>query len=433
MTSLLSHEGGGDDPNALPPEWATLDEWKRVAWMEGGATEYDRRLRGQREQEWLATADGKSATSVDDSDPYGMESEIRREMRRILVREEAQRRAAEHAAAEHASEWYGISGDVFDPDTPEPVPCVLEVVPGRYVFAPGITFLFGTRGSMKTWVAYQAILQEVRRGNCVLLLDYELSFEEAMRRLATLGATEEELRRVVYVQPSGAVSEAARAKLLERFASGPPSLVVIDSIGMAMGAAALDENSGSDIAKWAFDMPVWLKNQWPQAVILIIDHVTKGAAGGAATDPIGSQRKGAIADVLVNLRKLSPISRKVRGSGRATVQKDRKGFWEEGADMFDYEFGGGGRLALSAPDPAVMSVEFGKTANAKVMIAAYVGSHPDVKVEDARNALDIHPNDFTFFKESLVHEEVIIHESRKGLRRGPKWQEFMSENIVTDD
>lgn len=425
----------------LPSAWDSLSHAEKEDWAYSASNERGDYL-SHGEQRWrigvfaqyLQTAEGQAGAEADGyaSPADDFEREVEREIRRLRIRETALVRFAEETASEFATEWAGVLGSEFDPNTPEPVPCVLEVESGKFAFAPGIVFAFGARSALKTWLAYEAVVQEVRRGNAALLLDYELSYEEAMRRLYTLGMLPAEAERVVYVHPSAGISDAARARLRDRFGDAPPSVVVIDSMGMAMGAVGLDTNKDADVSKWAFDVPLWLKAEWPESVILIIDHTTK-ASGGESSDPIGSQRKSAIADLTVNVHVQSPISRTKRGTGRATVRKDRKGFYEPGADIFDYEFGGGGAFVMRPADPNLISVEFGEEGIARTKIAAYVNSHPGDTVEKVRGALGIQTVSFTSHKDALVAEGVIIHLPRKGLYPGPRWQEWMSSQIVTDD
>ena len=350
------------------------------------------------------------------------------QVREAHVREEVARIRAESRASPLAEEWFGSTGDQFDPETPEPYPCVLEFEPGEFTFTPGIHPLFGSRGSLKTWLAYKAAVQETERGNRALIIDYELSFEESMRRLLVLGATRWTMPRIVYVRPSGPVSDGGRTHLLRRFEDQPPSVVVIDSQGMGMAVAGLDENSGTASAQWSIELPSWLKRQWPSSVILPIDHLPK-AAKGSGSDPIGSQRKGAIADGLWLVQKLSNISRTTRGRGRLVVKKDRQGFRDEDQPVFDFEFGGGGDFVLKAPDTdeAVAEAMQG-LATSLVRIAEYVRDNPGVKVETAREALDIHPNSFTSLKRMLVDEDVIEHPNGRGLFPGEELETYLSEN-----
>lgn len=352
-------------------------------------------------------------------------AEVIKERRRIRARRMALDQEDEADAADLAEEWFGASGDQFDPDTPEPVPCVLEFAPGRFAFGPGINFLFGTRSSLKTWLAYVAVLQEVKRGNRALILDYELSFEVAMRRLHTLGITTEEATRVVYVQPSAPITDAGRARLLTRF-NEPPSLVVIDSTSTALGQAGLDTNDLTKVTSWIERLPRWIKKQWPGTVNLLIDHVPKGSES-TAVDPIGSQGKAAQADGLLFARVTETVSKATRGGGRVTTRKDRQGWSDEGQPLFDYAFGGGGPFELSAPDPDAAPVpgDLGDAAEVMMRVAVYVGQNEGVTVEAARSALDVHPGQFTGIKNALVGMSVIEHRPRRGLFKGEQWQSYV--------
>lgn len=363
---------------------------------------------------------------TEDDGSVAFQLQVQREVQRLLVHERAKEVVAEKRAAETADEWYGISGEAFDPEAPEPMPCVLEYAEGRFAFAPGIVFLFGARSALKTWLSYYAVVQEVGKGHRALIVDYEMSFEESMRRLYTLGLTAEQAHLVTYVHPSGPPSDAGRVQLLAQFGSDFPTVVVIDSMGMGMGLSGLDSNSDTDSARWAFEVPLWLKAQWPDSVIVLIDHVPKGQTGGAVTDPIGSQRKGAFADGLFLATVLAPVARATRGGGRVVNRKDRKGMHEEGVTLFDYEFGGGGPFVLSEPDHKVVSFELGEEATALVRIAAYVGEHEGNKVETVRNALGIQSAAFTAHKGSLVDQGVIEHRPRQGLFKGSKWQDYVN-------
>jgi len=353
------------------------------------------------------------------------------EARRVITRRQGEELATQWDAARTSGQWYGETGEDFDPDEPEPEPCYLEIEPGSYAFPPGVHYLFGPRSSAKTWLANFLGLQEIRRGQRFLVIDLEMDKRAAMRRLHVLGASRDEIRdgRWVYVHPSGAISDAARSQLLLRFADAPPAVVVIDSGGMATGASGLNSNDDSDMAKWALDVPFWMKSEWPDACIIVIDHVTKALSGGGATDPIGSQRKGASADGLYAVEILSTISRRARGKGRLTVHKDRSGFLEEGADLLDFEFGAGGPFEVRTPDTKVQPVpaKVAELLDDQYRIAVYVGDkHPDkVSVEKARTDLGIRGEDFTKMKDLLIAQEVLVQS--RGLGVGPRFNEWLAD------
>ena len=94
---------------------------------------------------------------------------------------------------------------------------------------------------------------------------------------------------------------------------------------MGMGLSGLDENVSKDLIAWGKALVLWLKKEWPHTAIILIDHVPHPKKGTEAKDPIGSQRKAALADSLFFIAALSAISRKTRGEGRLTRRKHRHG------------------------------------------------------------------------------------------------------------
>lgn len=399
------------------PDFAAMNEWQREDWAQGG------RWRLGMLRDWEDSQTGPAPNAEFD------EAEVRRLLRSKRDRAEAERRWAEEQAAEFAAAWFGITGDEVDLSAPEPEPCVLEYAPGRHVFAPGVQILFGKRGTLKSWIELEAVRQELSRGHRALMIDYEMSKEKVARRLVTLGATREDLARFVYVE-GGPVSDAARGHLLRRFTDEPPSVVVLDSIGLSMAAAGYSTNDDSETGEWYMAVAKWLSRQWPDAVVLLIDHTPKGDS--SARDPIGSQRKGAFADGLYSVEKDTPISKTQRGKGTVTLTKDRDGDGEEGSPLFVFEFGGGGPFVLSPPpptDPKSVTVDFSAAgvsdadAARMVRIADYVGENDPVAVKQAWSALGMRSEDFTPLKTTLVSLSVLVHPDRKGLSKGPGWGE----------
>lgn len=359
--------------------------------------------------------------------PESRERKILAEVEWLEIREEARRRHAEKLAAEFADDWFGVTLEDFDPG-PEPVPCVLEYAPGLHAFAPGVRILFGKRGTLKSWIELEAVRQELKRGNRALMIDYEMSADKVFRRLTALGAPREDLARFVYVQ-GGPVGDQARANLARRFADGPPSLVVLDSIGLSMAAAGYSTNDDTETGEWYTAVPKWMARQWPGAVVLLIDHTPKGSE--SARDPIGSQRKGAFSDGLFLVEKDSKVSKTTRGGGHVTLTKDRDGDGEEDAPLFEFEFGGGGPLTLSLPDPKAVSADLSGEGVSDdeepvlLRIAVYVGQNEGAKVEQARASLGIRGEDFDRLKRVLVARNVIEHRKRVGLFKAAGWPEYV--------
>ncbi len=196
-----------------------------------------------------------------------------------------------------AVQWFGRTGEDFEPSKPEPEPSVLRfsTFPDRHVFAPGYHSLFGAKAVLKTWLCCTALLQEVRKGNVGLFIDYEDTYDDFFRRLYVLGATREQVARIVYVNPPGPLTDDGREQLIRRFdALGQgPTLTVLDSVGMGVAAYGLDDNAsgGNGVGTFILDVLMWLKTQWPQ-VVVGIDHLPKGVNPEHATDPAGVGARG---------------------------------------------------------------------------------------------------------------------------------------------
>jgi hypothetical protein len=178
---------------------------------------------------------------------------------------------------------------------------------------------------------------------------------------------------------------------------------------------------------WCTEVAAWLKEQWPEAVHLLVDHTPKGA-NGVADDPIGAQTKGGVADAMFNVYVTGKISRASHGGGRMVVRKSRDGYATDDTAVLDFTFGGGRPFEMSAPDPTKVDINLtraGIDPDVVRRIAGYVGDHEGVRVETARRDLGIHPNEFTKMKTLLVSCGVLGHRKGLGLFKGVRWAAYM--------
>ncbi|MPY67181.1 AAA family ATPase [Deinococcus sp. SDU3-2] len=221
---------------------------------------------------------------------------------------------------------------VFNGTTAPPVKPV-EWLVEKFLARGAGTLLFGQPGGRKTahtahLVACLVVgrsfahLKTVTRGLRVLYLDFDGSweynrelFEAAFRGVGLEGLPE----AFVYYSPNteecAFPGEAAPLQSLE--AMGPDlaltvktlgiDLVVCDSLGQMMVG---DTNSGQDVA---LALRLGLNPaRKAGAAVLVIDHATKAAAGGAGIPtPMGSQQKRAWARVSVALEKEEERDRNV--------------------------------------------------------------------------------------------------------------------------
>lgn len=195
---------------------------------------------------------------------------------------------------------------------------------GLGILYPGKRHVFsGPQESAKTLAAYVCGLHVIRAGDSVVLVDFEMGEYDAKRRFRELGATDEELEQIAYVEPQSPATPIA----IERLIQGAPGLVIIDAAAGAFQVDGLDDNSRRDVEVWAQS---WVNPFWrAQIATLVLDHVTKNAEtrGNYA---IGSERKVGGVDVHIGFSVIEPIKRGGHGRYKVVTHKDRGGFLKRG-------------------------------------------------------------------------------------------------------
>lgn len=358
---------------------------------------------------------------------------------RLIVRERAEQRIAE--LDQNVDAWSGADwGEDDDAAGVMPLPRELTFAPGRALMAPGVNCLFGAPATGKSWLAYEAVVQAVQRGpdERALIIDYEMSQGEAAFRLRLLGLSMRQIReQVVYLKPPGPFSDVARDRLAARFGGGAaPSVVVLDSVNESLGKhnAKSDYTSSSDVARWGQEFVRELQRLWPAAVLILIDHVKKNGGGGpqhgspGSVSPIGSQAKEALLDAMFSVELVAgAISQTQEGVGKVTCRKDRRGWFTKGTDVIEYTFGGGAPLTLREWTDGAVIFDVPDYVDLELRLARYVGINEGQSVETVRRAVQgAGGNTWTDVKDDLVARGVLTQQPRKGLRKGPEWEAFMS-------
>lgn len=201
---------------------------------------------------------------------------------------------------------------------PEPTLGGLGLVyPGkRHVFS-------GPPESVKTVAAYIVALCVVRAGGTALVIDFEMGAHDAKRRFVELGASEEELEAVLYLEPDTKATSAD----IESLVGLEPDLVVIDAAVGAFVLQGLDDNQRKDVEEWA---QLWIEPfRRAEIATITVDHVTKNSEVRGAY-AIGSERKLGGADVHLGFTTVRAISRGDHGLYRVVTHKDRPGFHKRG-------------------------------------------------------------------------------------------------------
>ncbi len=185
---------------------------------------------------------------------------------------------------------------------------------------PGTRHIFsGEPETCKTIAAYTTALEEVRAGGRVLIADFEMGPDMAKQRLRELGATDDELGALLYVEPDRPPTKADYADLIE----GGLRLGIFDSAAGAYDVADLDDNKRRDAERFAalFIRPLWQAN----IATIALDHVTK-AKETRGRYSIGSERKLGGSDVHLGFETVKPFYRGSKGIVKILVHKDRPAY-----------------------------------------------------------------------------------------------------------
>ena len=204
-------------------------------------------------------------------------------------------------------------------------PSMLKREDGHFILYPGkINAIFGESESGKTWVALEAVRQELIAGNTVFYIDFEDSARGILNRLNTLKTPTERFKAFLYANPDSPHTPAISEALLASLSKYKPSLVVVDGVNAAMNLMGLDLEKNKDATE--FSQKILRPLRMFGSGILTIDHVTKSkdTRGNYA---IGAQAKRADIDgVAVSVAVEQPFGRGIDGALSLTVTKDRPGF-----------------------------------------------------------------------------------------------------------
>lgn len=229
---------------------------------------------------------------------------------------------------ERTTWWFRDLSTVLSGENPEPEPSVLARSDGRCLFYPGkVNGLLGESESGKTWVALQAVAEELRAGHPVLYLDFEDTAPGIVSRLRNLNVSDElmdpEAELLAYIGPEESLHGLSKADLAEAVASRQWSLIVLDGYNAALSTMALKLMDNSDIT--TFFTALLRPLSATGAAVVTIDHVPKDPEnrnkGG-----IGAQAKRAtVTGSSVRVVVVEPFGRGKPGQLSLEVDKDRPG------------------------------------------------------------------------------------------------------------
>lgn len=212
----------------------------------------------------------------------------------------------------------------LDLNTLPDAPPIQPDLAGTGLVYPGKRHVFsGPPESAKTLVAYCILIHAARASHTVALLDFEMGAYDARQRLRELGATPDEISRVLYLEPD----TPATQQHINTLVAYQPALVVIDAAAGAYQLQGLDDNKRGDVETLS---RLYINTFWRADIAtILIDHVVKNTETRGRF-VIGSERKLGGADVHLGFDTIKPISRGTTGRYKIAVHKDRGGYLKRG-------------------------------------------------------------------------------------------------------
>ena len=198
-------------------------------------------------------------------------------------------------------------------------PAELPTVGLGFTYAGCVHIRSGEPESAKTLSAYIDCIEEIRRGNTVLVIDFEMGARRARTWFQDCGL--DDCSQVVFLEPQeplrGGAILADLASLVE---DRRPNLVVIDSYTAALELQGCDPNSAVDVQR--FHREVIAPLRVGRAAVVLTDHLPKNRDGRGRFS-IASERKLALADVHLGFETVHPFGHGREALIRITTHKDR--------------------------------------------------------------------------------------------------------------
>lgn len=218
----------------------------------------------------------------------------------------------------------------FDPSWEPDPPDLFARADGRCLWCRGnLNWLHGPSGSGKTWVALMTVAQELAAGRHVTWVHYEDPLPDKLAyRLRLLGVTVEQAVEFFHVLVVNGESLAKGMAMLRAVnARYGPELVVIDSVGEALGADGIPVKDDEKMVPWMHATLRTLAADGP--AVLCVDHTPMSEPD--RLEPIGTQRKKSGTTGAMYLCSTgAEFTRTKAGYLKLTCAKDRTGFWTAG-------------------------------------------------------------------------------------------------------
>ena len=192
------------------------------------------------------------------------------------------------------------------------------------IYSGKINAIFGESESGKTWLALEAIRQELDKNNIVFYIDFEDSARGILNRLKTMRVPTDKFKFFRYANPDTALEPGIGELMRTEIMAYLPTLIVVDGVNAAMNLLGLDLEKNKDATE--FSQKVLKPLRVGGAGILTIDHVTK-SKDNRGNYAIGAQAKRADIDGAAFAVSIAmPFGRGIDGALDILCTKDRPGF-----------------------------------------------------------------------------------------------------------
>jgi hypothetical protein len=294
------------------------------------------------------------------------------------------------------------------------------------LYAGSIHTFAGESEGGKTWLALEAIRQELLAGNAAAMLDFEDRPQRIVRRLIELGVPREVVEDLFrYVRPDGALTLATTPHLLK--AVQGTTLCVIDGVTEAMTMHGMSLEDNEDSARFLSLLPRRIANEGP--AVVQIDHVVKDEEKRGRYALGAGHKLAGIDGAQYKIITVAPFGKGKRGVSNVIVDKDREGSVRErtigikvgelildsSADPRRPDERGPLRLTFDAPNPGERTQD-GRFRPTHIMeeISKYLWVAPDLSQNDIVKNLP--------FKADHVRKALrqLIDEGYVGVRPGPR-------------
>lgn len=216
------------------------------------------------------------------------------------------------------------TGDVFAPVTREryrnrtpPPPATYGAFGGAQplFYEDGVHWLQGESESGKTWVGLAVVADVLRQGGTALYIDHEDTLDRVLERLECLGVTDDEIERLVYLDPTSVTFR----DIVFHVHDTQYSIMVVDGVTSSLSMSGMSGRDEQELTKWCDILPRKAR------MAICIDHVVKSKddRDGMA---VGTQaKKSVVTGSSFEVVCVTKFGRGTNGEIRLNLQKDKPG------------------------------------------------------------------------------------------------------------